>query len=298
MIVEPGEVFGLLGPNGAGKSTLIRVLLDLIRPTAGRAALMGVDTRRGGPQARARVGYVPGEPRLAARLTGRQQLASLARLQGRHARYEELAERFAAPLDRPIRDLSRGNRQKIALIQAFMHEPQLLLLDEATSGLDPLMQDEFRRLVREQTAAGRTVLLSSHSLDEVQHVAGRVGIIRAGRMAAVETVERLIARSVRHVVATFAAPVDPAAFASLASVRDVAADGRVLRMRVEGSFDGVVKALAPHEVLDLTIVPADLEEIFLGFYQGRRWLRSSAAPWPTAGARSCPGRSAPPSTSP
>ncbi len=267
LVVEPGEVFALLGPNGAGKSTLIRVLLDLIRPTAGHASLFGIDTRTGGPAARADAGYVPGDPRLAGRMTGREQLESLARLRRASAgAHEALAERFAAPLDRPMRDLSRGNRQKIALIQAFMHEPRLLLLDEATSGLDPLMQDQFRRLVREQASEGRTVLLSSHSLDEVQHTADRVGIIREGRLAAVETVEGLISRSVRHVTARLATRADPADFASLRSVRDVTSDGRILRMRVQGEMDDLVKALASHQVLDLTITPADLEEIFLGFY--------------------------------
>jgi len=268
LVVEPGEVFGLLGPNGAGKSTLIRVLLDLIRPTAGRAALLGIDTRTGGPAARSQIGYVPGDPRLAARMTGRAQLESLARLRrGNAGAYVALAERFAAPLDRPMRDLSRGNRQKVALIQAFMHRPRLLLLDEATSGLDPLMQDEFRRLVREQAAEGRTVLLSSHSLDEVQHTADRVGIIRAGRLVAVETVEGLISRSVRHVTARLGTQADPAEFASLRSVRDVTSDGRIVRMRVQGEMDDLVKALASHQVVDLTITPADLEEIFLSFYR-------------------------------
>jgi beta-exotoxin I transport system ATP-binding protein len=265
MSVDAGEVFGLLGPNGAGKSTLIRVLLDLIRPTAGRASLLGIDTR-GGPGARSRVGYVPGDPRLPSRRTGREYLTSLGRMQG-PAAFVDLAERFEAPLDRPLRDLSRGNRQKIALIQAFMHEPELVLLDEPTSGLDPLMQEQFRRLVRERAAAGQTVFLSSHSLDEVQHLADRVAIIRAGRLATVETVERLVARSVRHVVARFASPVDAAEFTTLPSVHDVIADGRVVRMRVRGSMDALIKAVSAHELVDLTSAPADLEEIFLEFYR-------------------------------
>jgi ABC-2 type transport system ATP-binding protein len=266
--VERGEVFGLLGPNGAGKSTLIRVLLDLIRPTAGSATLLGVDSRAG-PAVRARIGYVPGDPRLVPRLTGRGQLTSLARMSGGVAgdAMARLVERFEAPVDRRIRDMSRGNRQKIALIQAFAHEPELLLLDEPTSGLDPLAQDEFRRLARQQASAGRTVLLSSHSLDEVQHVADRVGIIRAGRLVAVETVEGLLARSVRHVVVRFAKPAPTAEFASLPSVRDVTAEGVVMRMRVQGRIDALVKMLAHHEVVDLTSTPADLEEIFLAYYR-------------------------------
>ncbi len=269
MTVEMGEVYGLLGPNGAGKTTLIRILLDLIAPSAGHALLLGLDARTTGAAARTHVGYLPGDARLAPRLTGRQQLESFARMSGglSGARIEPLAERFSALLDRPIRELSRGNRQKIALIQAFMHDPQLVLLDEPTSGLDPLVQEEFRRLVRETAGNGRTVFLSSHSLDEVQHVAHRVGIIRAGRLAAVESVEGLLARSVRHVVVTFTAPVDPAAFAQLDSVQGVHADGRVLRCSVRGSMDALLKELARHDVLDFTSTPADLEEIFLGFYR-------------------------------
>lgn len=269
MTVELGEVYGLLGPNGAGKTTLIRILLDLIAPSSGHAKLLDRDTRSAGAAARMHVGYLPGDARLAPRLTGRQQLESFARMSGglASAEIEPLAERFSAVLDRPIRELSRGNRQKIALIQAFMHSPQLVLLDEPTSGLDPLIQEEFRQVVRETAGDGRTVFLSSHSLDEVQHVAHRVGIIRAGRLAAVESVETLVARSVRHVVATFQAAVDPAVFTQLDSVGDVRADGRVLRCSVRGSMDALLKELARHDVLDLTSTPADLEEIFLSFYR-------------------------------
>ena len=269
MSVEMGEVYGLLGPNGAGKTTLIRILLDLIAPSLGRASLLGRDTHSTGVAARTGIGYLPGDPRLAPRLTGRRQLESFARMSGgvAGAEIDVLAERFSADLERPIRELSRGNRQKIALIQAFMHTPQLVLLDEPTSGLDPLIQEEFRRVVRETAGAGRTVFLSSHSLDEVQHVAHRVGIIRAGRLAAVESVEGLVAHSVRHVVATFTAPVDPAVFARINSVQEVHADGRVLRISVRGSMDALLKELARHDVLDLTSAPADLEEIFLGFYR-------------------------------
>jgi ABC-type Na+ transport system ATPase subunit NatA len=180
---EQGEVFGFLGPNGAGKNTLIRILLDLIRPSAGRGALLGQDTRGKGGPARRSVGYLPGDLRLWPRATGRAELASLSALRGcGHEReIAALADRLGAQLGRPVRDLSKGNRQKIGLIQAFMHRPSLAVLEEPTSGLDPLVQETFRSLVREAAAEGRTVFLSSHSLDEVQHVAGRIGIIRAGR---------------------------------------------------------------------------------------------------------------------
>ena len=170
-------MFGFLGPNGAGKSTTIRLLLDLIRPTSGSASILGHDCRADGVEAKRLVGYVPGDLRLFDRLTGREQLDSLARLRGsvEAAVRRMLVERFEVVLDRPIRELSKGNRQKLGLVQAFMHRPPLLVLDEPTSGLDPILQEEFRALLRETVADGRTVFLSSHSLDEVQHVADRVG---------------------------------------------------------------------------------------------------------------------------
>jgi beta-exotoxin I transport system ATP-binding protein len=267
--VEPGEVFGFLGPNGAGKSTLIRIVLDLIRATTGSVEVLGLDSRAQSVEAHRRVGYLPGDLRLPRRLTGAEQLDSLDRLRGGGSSDEaaRLAKQFDADVDRPIRDLSRGNRQKLGLIQAFMHRPELVVLDEPTSGLDPLVQDEFRRLIRETAAEGRTVFLSSHSLDEVQHVADRVGIVRAGRLVAVESVEALLARSLRHVVLTFAEPVAADEFARLPGVRRVEADGSRLRLSVQGSPDSVVKAAARHTLLDVVAVPADLEEIFLDYYR-------------------------------
>jgi ABC-2 type transport system ATP-binding protein len=268
--VEQGEVFGFLGPNGAGKSTLIRILLDLIRPTSGQALLLGRDSRTAGHTARAEIGYLPGDLRLWPRATGRAQLESLSALRGggHDSEVAALTERFGAQLDRPARDLSKGNRQKIGLIQAFMHRPALAILDEPTGGVDPLVQEQFRELVREAAADGRTVFLSSHSLDEVQHVATRVGIIRAGRLVAVEAVETLLARSVRHVRLTFGAPVDAAEFAGLPGVQSAEGDGATVRLSVRGAADAVVKHAARHEVLDIVSEPADLEEIFLSYYEG------------------------------
>ena len=268
--VERGEIFGYLGPNGAGKSTTIRLLLALIRPTAGRASLLGLDTRTTGVAARSRVGYLPGDLRLADRLTGHEQLDSLARLRGRvdeHLR-DELCERLRVVLDRPIRQLSKGNRQKIGLVQAFMHRPELVILDEPTAGLDPLLQTEVRSLLRETAADGRTVFLSSHSLDEVQHVADRVGIIRSGRLVDVDAVESLRERSLRHVTITFAEPIDPSALASLDGVRIVSVDGPVVRLSApETALDALVKVVARHPIVDLVSQPADLEEIFLELYR-------------------------------
>ena len=268
--VERGEVFGYLGPNGAGKSTTIRLLLDLIRPTAGSASLLGLDSRRAGVEARKRVGYLPGDLRLNGRMTASEQLDSLTRLRGAAdpGLRDRLCERFGVVLDRPIRQLSRGNRQKVGVVQAFMHRPELVVLDEPTSGLDPLLQAEFRSLLRETAADGRTVFLSSHSLDEVQHVADRIGIIRSGRLADVDAVERLRERALRHVTIVFAEPVEPSRFAHLDGVRLEGSDGPVVRLAApEPAMDAIVKEAAAHRVVDLVSQPADLEEIFLEFYE-------------------------------
>jgi ABC-2 type transport system ATP-binding protein len=268
--VERSEVFGYLGPNGAGKSTTIRLLLGLIQPTAGRASLFGRDTQRDGVASRRLVGYLPGDLRLADRLTGREQLDSLVRLRGSvdPPLRQELCNRLDVDLDRPIRQLSKGNRQKIGIVQAFMHRPDLVVLDEPTSGLDPLLQAEVRALMRETAADGRTVFLSSHSLDEVQHVADRVGVLRSGRLVDVDVVESLRERSLRHVTVTFAAPVDAEPFAALDGVRVTQVDGATLRVAApETAMDALVKALARRHVVDLVSQPADLEEIFLDMYR-------------------------------
>jgi ABC-2 type transport system ATP-binding protein len=268
--VEHGEVFGYLGPNGAGKSTTIRILLDLIRPTDGGASVLGLDSRRQGVDARKRLGYLPGDLRLYDRLTAREQLDSLARLRGNvdEQLRDRLCERFGVVLDRPIRQLSKGNRQKVGVVQAFMHRPDLVILDEPTSGLDPLLQAEFRELLRETAADGRTVFLSSHSLDEVQHVADRIGIIRDGRLVDVDSVERLRERALRHVTVTFAEAVDLHAFDALDGVRVDHAEGATIRLSApERALDAIVKEAARHQVVDLVSEPADLEEIFLELYE-------------------------------
>jgi ABC-2 type transport system ATP-binding protein len=266
--VERGEVFGYLGPNGAGKSTTIRLLLDLIHPTAGRASVLGIDSRLA--EARLAVGYLPGDLRLGDRMTAREQLDSLARLRGGvdPRLREELCDRFKVVLDRPIRHLSKGNRQKVGIVQAFMHRPELVVLDEPSSGLDPLLQAELRTLLRETADDGRTVFLSSHSLDEVQHIADRVGIIRAGRLVDLDSVDRLRERALRHVTIIFAEPVEPERFVRLDGVRLDHADGSVLRLSApEPAMDAVVKEAAAHRVVDLVSQPADLEEIFLELYE-------------------------------
>lgn len=272
--IDPGEVFGFLGPNGAGKSTTIRMILDLIRPTAGRLAVLGHDPRREGARVRARIGYLPGDLRLYPRLTGRELVTYFARMRGMAGTgdAEELAARLDLDLDRPARALSRGNRQKIGLVQAFMHRPDLLVLDEPTSGLDPLVQQTFAAVARETADRGGTVFLSSHVLSEVQHVADRVGVVREGRLELVETVESLRERAPQRVEVTFAAPPPADALAGVAGVREVERHGPVVLMALEGPADALVKRLARFEVLGIDSHEADLEDVFLGLY------RSAGAP--------------------
>ena len=268
--VQAGEVFGYLGPNGAGKTTTIRLLLDLIRPTAGRALVLGVEPRRGGPALRRQIGYLAGDPALYLRMTGRQMLSYLGNLRGLEgpAAFEGLAERLDLDLSRPIGDLSRGNRQKVALIQAFLHSPQLLVLDEPTSGLDPLMQREFYRLVAEAKAEGRTVFLSSHVLGEVERIADRVGIVREGRLVVVEGLEALKAKALRRLEIHFAGPVPREEFAALPGVQNVVVEDGLLTATAVGSIDRLIKAAARYEVTNLVTHEADLEELFLRYYEG------------------------------
>lgn len=268
--VCPGEVFGYLGPNGAGKTTTIRLLLDLIRPTSGRALVLGSDPRAGGPALRRQIGYLAGDPALYRKMSGRQLLTYLGNLRGLPGLgpARALAERLDLDLSRPIGDLSRGNRQKVAVVQAFMHSPQLLVLDEPTSGLDPLMQREFYRLVAEARAEGRTVFLSSHVLSEVERIADRVGIVREGRLVVVEGLEALKAKALRRLEVHFAAPVPRVEFAALPGVQDVVVEGTMLTCSAVGSIDGLVKAAARYEVTNLVSHEADLEDLFLRYYEG------------------------------
>ena len=267
--VAAGEVFGYLGPNGAGKTTTIRVLLDLIRPTSGSVTVLGLDAQRDSLAVRRRIGYIPGDLALYDRLTPRELLRYFASLQGGVApgRIAALAERFELELDRSIRDLSRGNRQKVGLVQAFAHEPELLVLDEPTSGLDPLMQHEFSALLRETVADRRTVFLSSHVLSEVQQVADRVGIVREGRLVAIEDVASLRQKAVRQLEIRFADGVPAEELAAVAGVRDLETTGADARLVVEGTLDPLLKALARHQVLDLRSREPDLEEVFLAYYE-------------------------------
>jgi ABC-2 type transport system ATP-binding protein len=266
--VRPGEVYGFLGPNGAGKTTTIRILLDLIRPTKGRVEVLGEAPRRGGTALRQRVGYLPGDFLVGGGQSARELLTHLGYLRGGvpAATIEALADRFELDLGARIGSLSRGNRQKVGVVQAFMHEPELLVLDEPTTGLDPLMQQRFLELVAESRTAGQTVFMSSHVLSEVQQSADRVGIVRDGVMVAVEAVETLRGRAVRRVDVRFDEPVAGEAFAGLPDVVDLVVDGALLRCRLTGRPDAFVKTLARFGIASLTIEEPDLEEHFFEYY--------------------------------
>ena len=266
--VEPGEVVGFLGPNGAGKTTTIRMLLDIVRPTTGHVRVLGADPRRAGAELRRRIGYVPGDLALYERLTGYQLIELFAALRGVRdlGAYRSLAERLDVDLDRPIGTLSRGNRQKLGVVQALAPEPELLVLDEPTSGLDPIVQREFRALVREAVDRGAAVLLSSHVLAEVQRVADRVAIIRSGRLVAVDPVRELEAKALRVVEIRFGGRVPVSAFQGLPGVREVTVEGDLVRASVAGPVDALVKAAAQFTVESIAGHEADLEDVFLAYY--------------------------------
>ena len=269
--VERGEVYGLLGPNGAGKTTTLRLLVDLIRPTSGRVRIFGLDLAAESVAIRGRLGYLPGDLALYPKLTGRELLALCGGLRGhpdlRHAL--ELAERLQVDLTRKCGELSKGNRQKVGVVQAFLHRPELVLLDEPASGLDPLGQHELHRYLREYAESGGTVLFSSHVLSEVEQVADRVGIVLNGRLALVDRVAALKAAALRELELTFAGPVPAALFADLPGVREATAHGSAVRCRVSGAVGELVRVAAEHGLVNITSREPDLEEIFLDYLDGR-----------------------------
>ena len=267
--VRTGEILGFIGPNGAGKSTTMRVLLGLAQPTSGTARLLGRDMASEGLSIRTHTGYLAGDFGLYDQMTGGAILDYFSRLRGGvpAGRIAELADRFDAQLDRRVRELSTGNKQKLGLIQAFMHDPDLFILDEPIAGLDPLVQRNFHDLLGELRERGRTVMLSSHTLSEVDRVADRVAILRAGRLVAVDVLARLKARALRRWEIEFARAPDIAEFRRLEGVHDVESIGNTLHVAFEGSADHLVKAAARHQVLEIRTREQDLEEIFLGYYR-------------------------------
>ena len=276
--VDAGSVFGVIGPNGAGKTTTMRLLLDIIRPTSGDIRVLGEEPRSAGRELRRRIGFLPGELRLEARITGRALLDYYGQISGptSPATVTALADRLGLDLSRPVRTLSKGNKQKLGIVQAFMHQPPLLVLDEPTSGLDPIVQQEFLALVKEASANGQTVFLSSHVLSEIQQAADAVAILRAGSVVSVSSVDALRLTAIRRIRgrlgATDAESVDRALrevphVSGLVAAPVADALGVVaLTATVEGDIDPFIKAIAPLQILDLAIEEPDLEESVLRLY--------------------------------
>ena len=266
--VEAGEIFGFLGPNGAGKTTTMRVLLDLIRPTAGRAEVFGIETTKDPVAIHRRVGYLPGEFDLYDRLTGADTITYFANLRGGvdGSYVAELVERLDLDPSRRYKEYSKGNKQKVGLVVALQHKPDLLILDEPTAGLDPLIQQTFFEIMREAKAEGRSIFLSSHIIDEVDRTCDRVAIIREGRLVQVDRIETIRQLAFHHVELTFVQPVPPSVFSSIDGVSDVGADGDVLRMRVNGPIGKVIVLAAQHGLVDVVSREPNLEDVFLAQY--------------------------------
>jgi ABC-2 type transport system ATP-binding protein len=271
--VRPGEIFGFLGPNGSGKTTTIRCLLDLIRPSRGEVRVLGLCPQAQPVAVRARVGYLPGELRLDDNLTAEGALQFFNRLRGGRAAPAficQLADRLSLDLKVPIKNFSKGNKQKVGVVQALMHRPELLLLDEPTSGLDPLVQQEVLALIREARAGGATVFFSSHVLSEVQEVAERVAILRHGQVVEVAETAALLDRALRRVRVRFQQPQDTVVLARVPGVKVLGRDDHgSLLLEVSGEMDALIKAIAAYPVSDFETERPSLEEVFLAYYEGR-----------------------------
>ena len=266
--VNRGEVFGFLGPNGAGKTTTIRLLLGFLKPTAGRVMVHGLDAWARAPEVHRSLAYLGSDPGFLGELSGGRMLDYLATLRGLpRGAWRRLAERFELDPTVPIRKLSSGNRQKIAVVEAFMGAEPLIILDEPTSGLDPLMQREFLGLVAEAKAAGRTVFLSSHNLQEVERSCDRVGIVREGRLVDISAVQELLAEHWRSVNLVLGGPPPSGAF-DLPNVRLLAQTGQMLHLMVQGDVNPLLRRIAQLEVRDVSITTPDIEDVFMRFYEG------------------------------
>ncbi|MEB3299195.1 MAG: ABC transporter ATP-binding protein [Candidatus Sericytochromatia bacterium] len=264
------SLFGFLGPNGAGKSTTIRLLLDFLRPQSGEAVILGLDPWRQGPELRRRIGYLPGEVHLPENLTGREFLAYAARLRGLvfpESRLADLAGALDAATDRRIKHLSKGNKQKIAILHALLFQPDLLILDEPTEGLDPLVQQAFQNLLRQYREAGGTVFMSSHVLSEVERLCDHVAIIRNGRLVEVSPIEDLRTRKARRVELTLTVPADRETMSkALPAARLLRIEGSVVTLEVTGEAGPMLEALARLPVRDIVVEPSRLEDAFMEYY--------------------------------
>jgi ABC-2 type transport system ATP-binding protein len=271
--VKQGEVFGFLGPNGSGKTTTIRCMLDLIRPQGGTISVLGMNPQAEPEAIKARVGYLPGELHLDENMTARQVFRYFNRLRGNRSNWDfimELSDRLKLELKIPIKNFSKGNKQKVGVVQALMHRPELLLLDEPTGGLDPLMQQEVLSMLAEAQDDGATVFFSSHIISEVQVVADRAAIIREGKIVEVVETASLLNRSMRRVRIRFQQPTDANALFNLPGVELVDKDDSLsVLLQVEGEMDALVKTLAQYPVSDFETERTSLEEIFLAYYEGK-----------------------------
>jgi ABC-2 type transport system ATP-binding protein len=266
--VERGEIFGFLGPNGAGKTTTIRCMLDVIRPTAGSIRVLGLDAQHDTLALHQRIGYLPGDVRLPGDMTGRQIINYFSRLQGREpVLLDKLVERFEVEMKRPLRSYSKGMRQKIGVVLAFMCDPDVLILDEPTSGLDPLVQRTFNAFLLEEQARGKTIFMSSHIMSDVEKVCQRVAVIRQGELVTVEKVETLRQKAGQRVTVEFGDRVTAEDLNHIVGVSNVGTTNGAYHFNIGGSMDPLIKALSQHEVLRLQVEEAPLEEVFLKFYE-------------------------------
>src|SRR5437763_12870740 len=268
MRVEQGEIFGFLGPNGAGKTTTIRCMLDVIRPTSGTIRVLGLDAQRDKLALHQYIGYLPGDVRLPGNMTGKQIINYFSRLQGREpVLLKDLVARFDVEMKRPLKGYSKGMRQKIGIVLAFMCDPQVLILDEPTSGLDPLLQKVFNEFLLEEQARGKTIFMSSHIMSEVEKVCHRIAVIRKGELVTVEEVETLREKAGQRVTVEFGDPVTEEELTRIPGVSMVRQSNGHYQFNVSGSMDPLIKALSRHEVIRLQVEEAPLEEVFLKFYE-------------------------------
>ena len=264
--VNQGEIFGFLGPNGAGKTTTIRLLLNLITPTRGKAEIFGLDTQKDSLAIKSRIGYIPGDLSLYDSFSGKEFLEFISALRTKESLMTQtLCERFHVTLDRKIRGYSKGMKQKIGIVQAFMHDPELVIMDEPTLGLDPLMQKEFYTFLKEEKQKGKTFFMSSHILGEIEKVCDRVGIIKMGSIAAVENVENLKKKSGKHMEVTFATPVTEKDL-SIPEISSISIEDTTAHLRVMGNMDTVIKHLSHFEITDLVSRELSIEDIFMHYY--------------------------------
>jgi ABC-2 type transport system ATP-binding protein len=278
MRVERGEIFGFLGPNGAGKTTTIRCMLDVIRPTSGMLRVLGLDAQRDTMELHQRIGYIPGDVRLPGHMTGKQVINYFSRLQGRQpVLLNDLIERFDVEMKRPLKGYSKGMRQKIGIVLAFMCDPDVLILDEPSSGLDPLLQRTFNEFLLEEQARGKTIFMSSHIMSDVERVCGRVAVIRQGEIVTIEEVGKLRQKAGQRVTVEFSDAVGAEELARIAGVSMVTSNNHGYHFNVSGSMDALIKALSHHEVLRLQAEEAPLEEVFLKFYENPQVETSTPA---------------------